>query len=163
MYSWLLKKDDYRPKKDRDFFIDKSTLSIVSKLSWMKKEYEGNGTFFYSLNPVLKFTTSVSLIIIISFITTPLPVIYLFAYVLLSLALINASDIRKILIVSFLAVLFSAVILLPSELMGNALNSIIICLKVFSTVTIINIFAYTTKNQDITKSIRVFGVPAFFI
>ena len=127
MYSWLLTKDEYHPKKDKDFFIDKSTLSIISKLSLMKKEYRSDGTFFYTLNPILKFIISVSLIIIISFITKLLPVIYVFTYVLLSLAIISVLDIKKILTVSIFATLFSATILLPSILMGNALNSSIIC------------------------------------
>ena len=163
MYSWLLKKDDYHPKKDRDFFIDKSTLSIISKLSWMKKEHQGAFSFFYGLNPILKFITSVLLIIMLSFLSTTLSVLYVFSYVMLSLALIDVSDIKKILAVSFFAALFASIIFLPSALMGNGLNSLMICIKIVSTVIIINIFAYTTKNQDISRAIRVFGVPAFFI
>ena len=163
MHDWLLKKDEYRSAPDRIFFIDKSILSIVSRISRLKREERSSTSFFYTLNPGLKFLTTVALVIMISFLRDFSSVVLLFSYFLLSLALIDISEIKKIIGIAVFAFISSAVILTPSVLMGNFLNSLIICIKVVSTVMAVNIFAYTTKNQDVTRSIKTLRVPDILI
>jgi cobalt/nickel transport system permease protein len=162
MHDWILKKDNYEPKADRDFFIDKSVLSIVSKTSMFRKCNQAGHSFFYYLNPNLKFITTITLILIISFLRDALPVVLIFAYLALNLALIDAQEIRKILPICFFAFLFSVMILLPSVMLGNMANSIVICIKVISTVMAVNIFAYTTKTHQITKTVKMLKIPDIF-
>ncbi|MEI6093457.1 MAG: energy-coupling factor transporter transmembrane component T, partial [bacterium] len=53
--------------------------------------------------------------------------------------------------------------LIPSIFFGNLFNSISLVIKVISTVMLFNVFSYTTKNQEITKAVKVFGVPDLLI
>jgi cobalt/nickel transport system permease protein len=163
MYDWILKKDNYEPRPDRDFFIDKSVLSIVSKISMFKKDTQTNGSFFYRLNPGLKFITTMVLILVNSFLRETFSVLLVFAYLSLSLALLDINEIKKIVSICFFAVFFSAMILLPSAFFGNLANSLIIIVKVVSTVIAINIFAYTTKTHQMTKAIKMLRIPDIFI
>ena len=163
MYNWILKKDNYKPKPDRDFFIDKSILSIVSKITMFKKDSQTSRSFFYRLNPGLKFITTMALILVNSFLRETTSVLLVFAYLLLSLALIDIKEIKKIIPICSFALFFSTMILLPSAFFGNFANSLIIIIKVVSTVIAINIFAYTTETHQMTKAIKMLRVPDMFI
>lgn len=163
MYEWLLKRDKYFPLKDRDFSIDKNILSLISKVSRIKNQTRNSKLFFYRLHPVIKFVTTIALVFTISMTRDFYLIILMFTSALFSLSFIHASEIKKILLICFVTAIFSAVILLPSIFLGNLLNSSSLIIKVVSTVMFFNIFSYTTKNQDITRTVKMLGVPDLLI
>ncbi|MEI6093480.1 MAG: energy-coupling factor transporter transmembrane protein EcfT, partial [bacterium] len=63
MYNWILKKDEYVPQKDRDLFIDRNILSMISKISRIKNQRRDSSLLFYRLHPIVKFITTIVLVL----------------------------------------------------------------------------------------------------
>lgn len=163
MEDWLFKKDDYIPKADKDRFIDKSIIGILHTLSLIKRNNQISSNFMYKLNPALKLTFTILNIILISMSQSFTYVLALDVYMLLLVALLEVEEIKRVLALSLIVPLFTLVMLIPSILMGNIHNSILLMLKVVGTIIAVNILSYTTKWHDITKALKLFFIPDVFI
>lgn len=163
MEEWLFKKDDYIPKADKDRFIDKSIVGILHTLSLIKRNNQISNNFMYKLNPTLKLIFTILNIVFISMSQSFTYVLALDVYMFLLVALLEVQAIKKILALSVIVPLFTLIMLIPSILMGNINNSILLMLKVISTVVAVNVLSYTTKWHDITKALKFFFIPDLFI
>jgi cobalt/nickel transport system permease protein len=84
-------------------------------------------------------------------------------YFLLVLSLLNIREIKRILILSTAVPLFTVIMLIPSIMMGNVTNSILLVLKVVGTIIAINTLSCTTGWHDIIKALKKFFIPDIFI
>lgn len=164
MYEWLLKKDNYFPLRDRDFYINKNLLSLISKVSRIKNQKMNGSLFFYKLHPLIKFIVTIGLVVTVFITSDFYLIILMFVSALFTLSFIDVPEIKKILLICFITAVFSSIILLPSILfLGNLVNGLSLIIKVVSTVMFFNIFSYTTKNQDITRTVKIIGIPDLLI
>ncbi|MBP2032535.1 cobalt/nickel transport system permease protein [Clostridium algifaecis] len=163
MKDWLLKKDDYIPEKDSDKFIDKSIFSILKVLSLIKRRNKLKSGFIYKINPVIKLIFMILNIVFLSVSRNFMYVIAVDIYFLLLLSSLDADEIKNILILSMIVPIFTLIMLIPSILTGNIINSFILISKIFGTIMIVNIFSCTTKWSYITRSLKVFFIPDIFI
>ena len=162
--EWLLNKDEYEPAKDKERFLDKSIIGIVTILSKIKRDNSKERGIIYNINPLVKLISMILLIVFLSLSKNMFFVYIMLAYSLVYLCLLDGEAIKKILAVSFVVPVFTLVMLLPSIFfMGNKQSSIMLILKIFITVILVNILSYTTKWSDITKSLKIFFVPDIFI
>lgn len=162
--EWLLKKDDYEPVKDREKFLDKSIVGIVTILSKIKRENNISDEVIYKINPLVKLSSMIILIVFLSLSRNMLFVYFMLAYSLVYLCFLDGNAIKKILAVSLIVPIFTLVMLLPSIFfMGNRQSSVMLILKIFITVLLVNTLSYTTKWRDITKSLKMFFIPDIFI
>jgi cobalt/nickel transport system permease protein len=161
--DWLFKKDDYVPEKDSDKFIDKSIFSLLKVLSLIKRRDKLRAGFMYRLNPVVKL---VFMILNIIFLSLSRNIIYILAvdvYFLFLLSTLDADEIKNIMLFSMVIPLFTIVMLIPSMISGNLMNSLMLVLKIAGTIMIANIFSCTTKWNYITRSLKIFFIPDIFI
>ncbi len=163
MEDWLFRKDDYIPKTDKDRFINKTILSLLSILSLIKRNNKISNNFIYNLNPALKLVFTVINIIFLSMSRNFMYVLVIDVYMLFILSLLDIEEIKKILALSIVVPFFTLIMLAPSIIMGNVRNSMLIILKVAGTIVAINILSYTTKWHHITKSLKIFFIPDIFI
>ncbi|NMM64644.1 energy-coupling factor transporter transmembrane protein EcfT [Clostridium sp. P21] len=163
MEDWLLKKDDYTPKADKDSFIDKTILGFLSILSLIKRNNKINSSFMYKLNPSVKLIFTIANIIFLSMSKNLMYILIIDVYMLFTLSLLDIEDIKKILALSIVVPIFTSIMLVPSMLMGNVNNSMLIILKVIGTMLGVNVLSYTTKWHDITKALKLFFIPDIFI
>lgn len=163
MGDWLLKKDNYIPEDDSDKFIDKSIFSILKVLSLIKRRNKLKAGFMYRINPVAKLIFMVLNIIFLSLSRNFMYVLAVDIYFLILLSSLDADEIKNILVLSMIVPIFTIIMLIPSILMGNVMNSIMIILKILGTIIIVNIFSCTTKWSYITRSLKVFFIPDIFI
>ncbi|MDU1054953.1 energy-coupling factor transporter transmembrane component T [Clostridium baratii] len=162
--EWLLNKDEYEPTKDKERFLDKSIIGIITILSKIKRDNSRESGVIYNINPLVKLASTILLIIFLSLSRNMFFVYAMLAYSLIYLCLLDGDAIKRILSVSFVVPIFTLVILLPSIFfMGNKQSSIMLILKIFITVILVNTLSYTTKWSDITKSLKIFFVPDIFI
>lgn len=161
--DWLFKNDNYIPIKDKNSYIDKSIFSILGTLSKIRQEDKPNGKGLYRLSPPVKFICVFFLIIFIALSRSFYFIILVDSYVFLLLSFLFIKDIKKFLTISFIVLLFTSVLLFPSVFLGNQKNSFLILLKIFGTVTSLNILSYTTKSRHITRSLKLFFIPDIFI
>ena len=161
--EWLLKKDNYQPPADKDGFIDRSLLSVLSILSRIRRGGLPGRGLLYRINPTAKFAFSFLLVVFISLSQSFQYVLMADAYVLLFLSLLELKDVQKTITVTLSVGIFSAVILLPSALTGNWKNSEMLFLKIIGSVALINALANSAKWSQITRSLKVFKIPDIFI
>ncbi|WP_416825309.1 energy-coupling factor transporter transmembrane component T family protein [Ectobacillus polymachus] len=162
MPDWLLKEENYIPPSDKDQFISKSILSILSILSKIKAQ-SGYKMDTFHVNAALKVAFTFILVVLLSLSTSYAFIFVIDVYLLVILSFMEGKEIVKILSVSLAMSVFTYIILLPSVLLGNTYTGMMITLKVFSTITAVNIVSHSTRWNSITAALRRFYVPNIFI
>lgn len=162
MPEWLLKKDNYKPPKDKDTFINKSIISILDVLTRFTRqtEYRANKLEF---NALIKIISTLILIIFVSLTKSFTFVLITNVFMLVLINFFRIDEIKYILKVSSSVAIFTFVILLPSIFLGYGNNALIITLKTLVSVASVNILAVTTQWNDLTCALKVFRVPDMFI
>lgn len=162
--DWLFKDDNYIPKKDNDRFIDKSISSVIRVLSRIRRDdFKKRSGVIYRLNPALKLLFAVLMPILLSLSRGLVFPILILAWVILNLLFIEAKDVKKIISMGFISMIITAIMLLPSMLMGNMKNSLILIIKVISSVALVNIMSFTTPWREVTGSLKFLFIPDIFI
>lgn len=162
MTEWLFREESYKPQSDRDTFINKSILSFLHLLSRMKSQGAA-GTDIFKVNAAIKCAAVFLLAILLSLSGSFAFAVVADVYVLVLLSLMRAEDITAILKVSFVMSFFTGLILLPSAFAGYGFNSIMIIMKVFATVTAVNILSRSTRWHALTRALKRFFIPDIFI
>lgn len=162
MPEWLLKDENYIPLSDKDTFINKSILSLISILSRIKAQGNGQPTKF-SLNATIKVALTFLMIVLVSLSKSFSFIFMINVSLLVVLSLMQTQKMIKILKASMLITLFSLVILLPAILLGNWYSVMMIPLKTFATITAVGILSRTTSWNAITGALKHFFLPDMII
>jgi len=162
MPEWLSEDEMYSPQADKDTFINKSILSVLSILSRIRAQGSAKSAK-YSVNATLKVAFTFLLIVMVSFSRNFSFVIVVNVYLLTVLCLMDADIIVKILKLSFVMSFFTFIILLPSVFWGTSFNVVMITTKGFATITAVNILSHSTRWNSITSALKTFFVPNIFI
>jgi cobalt/nickel transport system permease protein len=162
MPEWLLKEENYIPQADKDTFVNKSILSLLSILSRIRT-HTGYSTEGTHVSAVLKVAFTFLLIVLLSISRSFTFTIIVIVYLISLLSLMRADQIIKILKVSFVIGLFTVVLLMPAVFWGNYYSIIMITPKIFATVMAVNILSYSTPWNSITNALKTFFVPDIFI
>jgi len=159
MPEWLLKEDKYVPPKDQDRFIDKSILSIINILSIIgKMSPNRSGKISVGLKVIFTF---IDIIMIITSRYLSFTLIFI-TYELVYLSLIDGKTIVRILKGTFIGVLFTFLVMLPSIILGNV-NGQILVAKVAAIITLVNILSHTEELYSIVAALKVFKIPDIFV
>lgn len=161
--EWLFKKEEYIPLKDKDKFIDKSIFSFLKLISLIRRTNRYAKGFIYRLNPAFKFGFSFLLIIFLSLSSGLLYPICILAYSMLLLSFLEYDELKHIIPVSIIFPAFTFIMLIPSIISGNVYNSIVLVIKVASTIILINSISFSTKYSHMTRTLKVFFIPDIFI
>lgn len=162
MPEWLFKEENYTPQSDKDTFINKSILSLLSIISRIKTQGEYK-TAKFNVNATFKVAFTLMLIILLSISKSFTFVIIINVYLIATISLMQAEQIIKILKVSLVMALFTFAVLLPAAFLGNSHSCITITSKVFATIMAVNILSNSTKWNFITSAMKRFFVPDIFI
>jgi cobalt/nickel transport system permease protein len=162
MPEWLLKDENYIPQADKDTFVNKSILSLLSILSRFKTQ-SGYRVETFRVSAVLKVAFTIFLIVLLSLSRSFTFIIIVNVYLLLILSMMRTGEILKILRMSFIVAFFTFIILIPAAFWGNYYSMIMITPKVFATVMAVNILSHSTQWHSITSALKTFFVPDIFI
>ncbi len=162
MPEWLSQDENYTPQSDKDTFINKGILSLLSVLSRIKTQ-DSAKMGKYQVNATLKVAFTFVLVVLLSISRSLTFIVIINVYLLGTLSTMEAKDIVKILRVSFVMALFTFVVLLPAAFWGNSYSSVMITSKVLATITAVNILSHATRWSYITSALKRFFVPDIFI
>lgn len=162
MPEWLLKDENYITQADKDTFINKSILSLLSILSRIRAQ-SGYSDHFFGVSAVLKVVFTFLLVALISLSRSFTFVIVINVYLLFILSMLHGEEILKILKISFIVTVFTFIILLPAAFWGNYYSIFMITPKIFATVMAVNILSHSTQWNSITGALKTFFVPDIFI
>ncbi len=160
--EWLSGNDDYIPQSDKDTFLDKSILSLLSILSKIKI-YSGHRDKKFKVNAILKVLFTLILVILISLTRSFIFIVIANVYLLFLLSLMKGDEIIRILKICFVVSVFTMIVLLPAVYFGNYYSIFMITPKVFATVIAVNILSYSTPWNLITASLKTVFIPDLFI
>lgn len=162
MPDWLLKGDNYIPIKEKNAFINKSILSILNILTKFRLQTENRKSRF-EINAAIKLLSALIIITFVSLSRSFSFVIMIDVLLLLIVSLLQIDQIKYIIKTGIAVSIFTFIILIPSILMGNINNSILIIFKVIATITSVNITSCTTKWNDTIAALKIFFIPDIFI
>jgi len=162
MLEWLLKSENYAPVSDKDTFINKSILSFLKLVSKIRAQssYDKDKLF---VSPVFKLVFTLLYIVLLSVSQSFTYLYMMITYIMLVLCAMPGKDIIKVLRGSLIATLFTVIILLPAALSGNRYSITMIPVKVFATITAVNILSYSTRWDRIIGALKRFHFPDMFI
>jgi cobalt/nickel transport system permease protein len=160
--EWLLVKDNYVPKEEKNLYIEKSIFSLIKIISIIRQNKNQN-KLIYLLNPTLKVVSTMLIIICVSLSRNFIYLLTIDAYVLVNLFLMVKKSRKRILFKSLVFPLITLIALIPAMLYGNIYNSIILFQKIIITVLLVNLLAHNTKWSEISKSLKLLFIPDIFI
>lgn len=162
MPEWLLKKDDYKPLKDKNAFIDKSILSIFNVLARFRMQTKIRASKF-GINPLTKLISTLIFIIFVSLSKNFHFVLIINIFMLVLINLLNIREIKYIIKTSLSAGIFTFIILLPSIFLGYGNNTLMITLKVLVSVASVSMLTCTTQWSELIIALKIFKIPDIFI
>ena len=162
MPLWLLEKEEYEPKGDKDGFLEKSIMGLLGVLARIKSQ-NLHVAGRYNINTTLKLGFTLLMVIMITSARSYEFTFFSLVYLFISLSFMKIENVIKILWISTLAAIFTLVIMLPSLFFGNNFSFIFITMKVFLTVLTVNILSYSSEIRAITASLKAFHIPDLFI
>jgi len=162
MPSWMKENEDYTPQADKDTFINKSILSLLSLISRIKTQ-SGHEVDRFFVNSTFKVFFTFMLILLLSLTKSFTFIKIVMVYLLVLLSMLRGEEIFKILRISIIMTGFTFIILLPAAINGNVYSSIMVSSKVFATITAVNILSYSSRWSSITSALKRFFVPDIFI
>lgn len=162
MPEWLLKSENYDPPADKDGFLSKSILSFLKLISRIhgQNRIEEDKLF---VSPFSKLLFTLLYIVLVSSSQHFTYVYIMLTYMMLVLCLLPGKDIIKVLRWSLIAALITFIILLPSALSGNRYSITMIPVKVFASVTAVNILSVSTRWDRVIGALKRFFLPDIFI
>ncbi|KPU27269.1 cobalt permease [Caloranaerobacter sp. TR13] len=161
--EWLLVKDEYVPEKESNKFIDKSIISILKVLSRIRRSGIKRHKFVYSLNPTLKVFFTILSLVLLSLSRSFIYVLVMNVYAFANILILDAEERSNILVTSLVIPLFTLIMLIPSMLRGNIANNLLLLQKIIVNIILVNCLSYTTKWNQITKSLKLLFIPDLFI
>ncbi|WP_160673903.1 energy-coupling factor transporter transmembrane component T [Clostridium sp. C8-1-8] len=162
MPEWLLKKDDYSPEKGNNAFINKSIISLLTILNKFRVQADNKQSKF-KLNAAIKLISTLILIIFTSLSKNTYYIFIVDVVLLIIINFLSIKDIKHILNVNLIVLLFTFIVLLPAIFIGYGNNSAVIILKVLTSITSANILAITTNWSDLINALKLFHMPDIFI
>jgi len=162
MPEWLLKCEKYDPPADKDGFLSKSILSFLKLISRIHAQGRMEGDKLF-VSPFFKLLFTLLYIVLISSSQHFTYVYIMLTYIMLVLCLLPGKEILKVLRWSLAAALITFIILLPSAFSGNRYSITMIPVKVFASVTAVNILSASTRWDRVIGALKRFFFPDIFI
>ena len=160
--DWLLKSEEYEPDDTKERFIDKSIFSFFKIIDNIKKEEQGN-TYIYKINVIVKMFSIILNILLIALSRNFLFLGSLNILLFFLLLSIEKKKQSRIILISMIFPIFTAIILIPALIKGSVFHSCLLIYKVFMNILLINIISATSTRQAFIKSLKFLLVPDIFI
>lgn len=159
--EFLLTGQDYTVKSEKDIFLTKSIKRILQLLSIFKKNEAAKGSS--RVNTVFRIIG-----VLIAVMLTACAKNFYFVFIMLALsvvllALSSGDVIKRVFKVLIPAQIMSAIIILPSFLLGDRHTLISIAARLFVTITLIIRLSAQAPWSKITSSLHLLRVPDIII
>jgi len=155
--EWLLDTEEYAVRRDRDSFVDRSTRAILNTLSRLRRN-----RYIPSAKGVNTAFRLFGILLLIILTASARNFYFVFVMLAFSVILIAVSDgytIKNLLKILLPIEIISALILLPSALMGNPHSLISVMARIFVSVTLIMRFNLNTPWNEITSALKMYHIP----
>lgn len=162
-------QENYITETDRDSFINRSLLSVMSVMSRFRAEGIRDSSFHVpglsavSFSAPARLMTSLLIIILSSCSKNIFFTYCMIALLLVCLCTMEGKKLKRVFTAALAAAGFSALVLLPAAFLGSPHTILTVSLKVFLSVGLLGHLATTTPWNRITEGFRFFLVPDIII
>ena len=172
--EWMTRQENYIPETDRDGFINRSLLSVMSVMSRFRMEGapEGaamsggsgaTGVRHMRISAPAKLMMALLIIILASCSRNMFFTYCMIAVLLVHMCTLGGQRLSRVFTAALAAAGFSALLLLPAVFLGSPHTMLTVSLKVFLSVGLLGYLAATTAWNRITEGFRFFLVPDIMI
>ena len=158
--EWAVREEIYNPGSDRDYFISRSLLKIVSILTALR------GQGLRPRRPISAAPALLAALVLIALIVLARTTAFLWAVLTGELVLLcfqPGRPLRQALGTALAAALFCAVLVAPSFFLGNGRYAFLLPCKTFLTVTALMLLQENLAWHELTGALRTFHVPPLVI
>ena len=158
--EWAMREETYNPGSDRDYFISRSLLRLLSILTALRSQGRRAAG---KVPAALVLLTVVACIVLIVLARTTA---FLWAVLALELVLLcfhPGRQLRRTLGTALAAAFFCALITAPSFWLGSSRAVFFLPLKTFLTVTALLLMQQQLPWHELTGALRTFHVPSLMI
>lgn len=158
--DWLKEQEEYNAPQDRDGFLTRSILSLMSMLASFRAKTISYGSKYPA---PLKLIVCLAMILTTSLARNMLIVYVILAILLAHICFLSGELLVRTIMTSLAAALLSAVILIPAVFLGSPQSMLTVSTKVFVSVGLIGLLASTTEWNKLTAGLAAFHIPDVFI
>lgn len=158
--DWLKEQEEYNAPQDRDGFLTRSILSLMSMLASFRAKTISYGSKYPA---PLKLIVCLAMILTTSLARNMLIVYVILAILLAHICFLSGELLVRTITTSLAAALLSAVILIPAVFLGSPQSMLTVSIKVFVSVGLIGLLASTTEWNKLTAGLAAFHIPDVFI
>ncbi|MDR0838474.1 MAG: energy-coupling factor transporter transmembrane protein EcfT [Oscillospiraceae bacterium] len=162
MPEWLSKPEGYAAARDRDTFIDRSVLALLSLISRLRTAgAEPAGRF--AVDPFFRVAATLLLVVAVSLAREFASVYVTLTFVTVQLAALPSRALRGTLKFTLITTAFTFIVVLPSAFLGNRYSITMLPAKVFVSVAAVNILSRTARWDALTGALGRLRVPDIFV
>lgn len=158
--DWLSRTEEYTPETDRDGFMTRSMLKLMSVLNKARQSTYGETR---GASAVVRLVYTLLFIILVSASHNMFFTYIMLAGALVRFAVLPQKQLGAVVRGALTAAVISMIILLPAVFLGQPKTMLTVSLKVFFSVGILNVLALATPWNKLTEGLRFFHVPDVFI
>lgn len=158
--DWLKEQEEYNAPQDRDGFLTRSILSLMSMLASFRAKTISYGSKYPA---PLKLIVCLAMILTTSLARNMLIVYVILAILLAHICFLSGELLVRTITTSLAAALLSVVILIPAVFLGSPQSMLTVSTKVFVSVGLIGLLASTTEWNKLTAGLAAFHIPDVFI
>lgn len=158
--DWMNKDIVYHPRKDRDGFVTKSVLKLLSVFSRFRQNSRVRET---RISVWVKFVTVLTIILLDALATNMFFVYINLALVLVLMVTLDSKSLKPVFFQAIIGTAIAFIICAPAVFLGSGRSAIIISSKVFVSVSLVGMLGYTSPWNEITSSLKVFHLPDIMI
>ena len=158
--EWAAREETYNPGSDRDYFISRSLLRLISILTSLRSQG------LRSVRPVGAAPALLVVVLIIFLIVLARTTAFLWAVLAGELVLLcfhRGRQLRQSLGAALGAALFCAIIVAPSFFLGHGRYAFLLPGKTFLTVTALMLLQKNLAWHELTGALRTFRIPSLVI
>jgi len=158
--EWAAREEIYNPGSDRDYFISRSLLRLVSILTALRSQG------LRPTRPIGAAPALLATLVMVLFVVLARTTAFLWAVLAGELVLLcfhRGRQLRQVLGAALAAALFCAFLVAPSFFLGNGRYAFLLPCKTFLTVTALMLLQENLAWHELTGALRTFRVPSLVI
>ena len=158
--DWMRGKNDYRPETDRDGFLTRSMLTMMSLLAGIRENGEVKGS---RASPWLKILFTIFTIVLLSLSQNAVFTMTILAVFLLKACFLPTRALTRTFRGALGGAVFSMLIMLPAIFLGSPRSMLTVSLKVFVSTGLVYLLQSTTPWNRLTEGFRFYHAPDLLI
>lgn len=159
--AWMCRPEGYEPPRDRDGFITRSMLQLVSALRALR--LDAGSPSRLSPSPSVRLVVTLLAVVLVSLASNLAFVAVMLALVLVRACVLPRKALRRVVTTSVAAASLALVVMLPATLLGQTRAAVSMALRTLVSCGLVTCMVQTMAPGGISSALRALRVPGVTI